>query len=480
MPAGGVAASRADVPRAGGGREGVVVMSLEAAGGAPTAPAMRAEKKAAAPFVTAWLALALTACLLVPGTIEAAAARLLPAAAARLSLSTPHAAAVREALPAQMSATLTVVTLGAACRLLLPGGQGGDLTAGLGFFSGSVALPAATLHAVARLELPRGAARARAFRTLWAAAAARAVGFAASLWVARQRGKRRCDSAAASRGVGGLLAIATTQTNDFAFGLSVLQALDGLRGVDMYTAVVYMLVPVQLLCFTLPGMWLLAQGASSHGHGRHLKADEDFAVAHDDVHPASRGSSAARAGGTVLVVSTARRALAFLLASPLLLAVLVGLVTNVCGGGLPRAVDEGLSTLGSSFAGTALFLVGYEGARVFPRRANLARAWHASPTTSARSAGEVRELTLTALALKLVLLPLSSVAAAMVLRLPAPDAAFVSLLGSLPSAPSLASFAQQRVPALNAVASLALVLGLLGSVPCVLACCNVIALASEW
>lgn len=447
-----------------------------------------AAEGASPPLVTAWLLLFLLSALLVPGAVTHAVARLLPFS--RVDGAGP--AVVRERLPAQLSATLMVVMVGVACRLLV---RTADLSPGLGFFSGSVALPAMTLRAVASLELPApGVERARALRLIGACTAARAAGFAASLWAARQRARRSVSPPLLQARLGGLLAIATTQTNDFAFGLSVLQALET---TPLYTSMVYLLVPVQLLCFTMPGMWLLARGGASHGHGRHLKADDDLSLAencHMLGHHGSAVSVCANDGAFVdggaepaQTSSVARRAAAFLLASPLLLALVTGLVANVCAGGLPRPVDEGLSTLGSSFAGTALFLVGYEGARFFdmgtvsPRRSGgygvqVARE---AVVTPAR-ASDVRELTLTALALKLVLLPLSSVAAAIVLRLPASDAAFVALLGSLPSAPSLAIFAQQGAPEYNAVASLTLVLGLLGSVPCVIAAAEALALAREW
>ena len=67
-----------------------------------------AAEGAAPPLVTAWLLLSLLSALRVPGAVTHAVARLLPFS--RVDGAGP--AVVRERLPAQLSATLMVVTVG--------------------------------------------------------------------------------------------------------------------------------------------------------------------------------------------------------------------------------------------------------------------------------------------------------------------------------------------------------------------------------
>jgi len=138
----------------------------------------------------------------------------------------------------------------------------------------------------------------------------------------------------------GLFAILCTASNDIAFSLTIISAIFPAQ----YTRAIYLFVPLQFALLNPVGLMMMEYGSSAM---REQQLPQR-ATAGDC------GFSLLRAGGTKLL-------LVFLstLASPVMLATLLGLAANVClHGRLPSAIRQFVQLGANAYTPTALLTVG--------------------------------------------------------------------------------------------------------------------------
>ncbi len=191
---------------------------------------------------------------------------------------------------------------------------------GLSTFAGSFALPALVFGSLCSLDLG-----CVSWSFLGAILVAKAALFAVVL-VGTLLVVRPFDPARA-----GLFAIFVTQSNDFALGFPILQAVYGKTHpeIPMY---LYLMAPISLIILNPVGFVLMEMGTQSHSE------EEGMAVT-----------------GRVRAINVLKS----VASNPIIFMTVAGIIGNfVFSQTLPDVLDRLLTTLGASFSACALFLLG--------------------------------------------------------------------------------------------------------------------------
>jgi len=292
--------------------------------------------------------------------------------------------------------TLLVIGTGIAARL-------GEVmetsaSAGVARFAGSVALPAAVFRGIAAIDFGTVDGKIVLVLTL-----SRVVVFGlGALYGYNLHGHKAQRLARA-----GIFGIFCTQSNDFAFGLPIVESVfPPAQSRTNFTSYILLLAPIQLGLINVFG-FLLAEMSAEHASSQPLPV------------AAAARPSIARAFA---------RAAMRVLATPVVTAVLLALAWQaVVGVAVPLVFDRALAMLADSFAGSALFLVGFTAA---------------DSLAATMSPGLfVRSLTLSCL--KTVVLAFVAVLFAKAIVGTHDVMLFSVIAGALPVAPTLYTFSQQ-------------------------------------
>lgn len=154
-------------------------------------------------------------------------------------------------------------------------------------------------------------------------------------------------------GKSGILAIFCTQSNDFAIGYPIVTALYNNIHPE-FPAYIYLMAPISLAILNPIGYVMMEITNLQIRNNEQTPAQSPLRCPQDDLKPSESRRKMLR-GKCLVIIHTLKS----IFLNPILLMTLLGVLGSVVfRNGLPNFMSQILTTLGNSFAATALFLLG--------------------------------------------------------------------------------------------------------------------------